>query len=148
MIRKAAVASACLVGLAAPAFAGDLREMMRQPGEWEMSMSGGMMPAMTQRGCYSGGHSVTELVNKGMRNCSQTAVNLGGSFGTVDAVCQMQGIHVTVHSTITPTGDAAFHSDSHVHMEGMPAIKGIPSDMTMSVDGHRTGPCQPGDKQY
>ena len=45
------------------------------------------------------------------------------------------------------TGDAAFHSDSEVHIAGMQSVPGIPGAMTMRVDGHRTGPCQPGDKQ-
>jgi hypothetical protein len=29
----------------------------------------------------------------------------------------------------------------------MPAIPGLPSEISMSIDAHRTGPCQPGDKQ-
>ena len=145
MIHTFTILSASLLAFAA--HAGDLRTMMQQPGEWEVTMGGGMMPTTTQRGCYAGNKSVADLANKNMKNCSQKSVNISGSFATVDAVCQMQGIQVTVHSTIMPTGDAAFHSDSHVQMEGMPAIRGIPTDMVMSVDGHRTGPCQPGDKQ-
>ena len=147
-MTRTALLSLSLMSLAAIAQAGDLREMMRQPGEWEVTMTGGMMPQMTQRACYGGGHSVADLVNKNMKNCSQSAVNVGPEFATVDAVCQMQGIHVAVHSRIVPTGDASFHSDNLVHMEGMPAIRGIPGDMQMTVDGHRTGPCQPGEKQY
>lgn len=130
----------------AAAHAGDLRVMMQQPGEWELTMSGGIMPTMTQKGCYAGDKSVTDLANKNMKNCSQKSVNISGNLATVDAVCQMQSMQVTVHSTIRPTGDAAFHSDSQVHMDGMPVIPGLPSDMTLSVDAHRTGPCQPGEK--
>ncbi len=148
MTRILTILSAGLVALTGlAAHAGDLRTMMQQPGEWEVTMGGGMMPSTTQRGCYAGNKSVADLANKNMKNCSQKSVNIGGSFATVDAVCQMQGIQVTVHSTIMPTGEAAFHSDNHVQMEGMPAIRGIPTDMVMSVDGRRTGPCQPGDKQ-
>jgi len=147
-LSKGTALTAALLGAAGLAQAGDLRAMMQQPGEWEVSMSGGLMPNMTQHACYSGGHTVAELVNKNMKNCSQTSVNIGPRFASVDAVCQMQGIHVAVHSTIQSTGDAAFHADSDIHMEGMPAVRGIPSNMTVSIDGHRTGPCQPGDKQY
>ena len=144
MIRTLAILSASL--LAAAAQAGDLRTMMQQPGEWEVTMGGGMMPTTTQRGCYAGNKSVADLANKNMKNCSQKSVNISGNLATVDAVCQMQKMTVTVHSTIRSTGDAAFHSDSRVHLEGIPAIPGIPSDISMSVDGHRTGPCAPGEK--
>jgi hypothetical protein len=135
-----------LMGLTARA--GDLNAMMKEAGEWEVTMSGagGLLPTTTQKGCYTGNKTVADLVNKNMKNCSQQSVSINGSSGTVDAVCQMQKMTVTVHSTIRSTGDAAFHSDSRVHLDGMPAIPGIPSDISMSVDGHRTGPCAPGEK--
>jgi hypothetical protein len=131
----------------AGAHAGDLRTMMQQPGEWEVTMTGGIMPTRTQKGCYAGNRSVTDLVNRNMKDCSQKSVNISGNLATVDAVCQMQSVQVTVHSTIRPTGEAAFHSDSQVQIEGMSGIPGLPGDITMSVDGHRTGPCQPGEHQ-
>jgi hypothetical protein len=147
MFRTLAFLCTSLIGLSGvDARAGDLRTMMRQSGEWELTMAGGLMPKTTQRGCYAGDKSVADLANKNMKNCSQKSVNITAGMAIVDAVCQMQSIQVTVHSMITPTGDAAFHSDNHVHLEGMPAIRGIPNEMVMSVDGHRTGPCQPGDK--
>jgi hypothetical protein len=112
-----AAALISLTGLTA--HAGDLNTMMKEAGEWEVTMTGGIMPSMTQKGCYAGNKTVADLTNKGMKNC---------------------------HSTIRSTGDAAFHSDNRVHLEGMPAIPGIPSEISMSVDGHRTGPCAPGEK--
>jgi hypothetical protein len=145
MIRTLTILSASLLALG-DAHAGDLRSMMQQPGEWEVTMSGGLMPTSTQKGCYAGDKSVTDLANKNMKDCGQKSVNISGNLATVDAVCQLQGLEVTVHSTIRPTGDAAFHSDSHVRIAGV-SIPGLPGDMTMSVDGHRTGPCQPGDKR-
>jgi hypothetical protein len=139
-----AAALISLTGFAA--HAGDLNTMMKEAGEWEVTMTGGPIPSMTQKGCYAGDKTVADLTHKGMKNCSQQSVNISGAMGTVDAVCQMQKMTVTVHSTIRSTGDAAFHSDSRIHLDGMPAIPGIPSDISMSVDGHRTGPCAPGEK--
>jgi len=141
-----AAALISLTGLTARA--GDLNTMMKEAGEWEVTMTGagGLLPTTTQKGCYAGNKSIADLTNKNMKNCSQQSVNISGATGTVDAVCQMQKMNVTVHSTIHSTGDAAFHSDSRVHLEGMPAIPGIPSDISLSVDAHRTGPCAPGEK--
>jgi hypothetical protein len=146
MIRTLTILSASLLALGS-AYAGDLRSMMQQPGEWEVTMSGGIMPTTTQKGCYAGDKSVTDLANKNMKDCSQKSVNISGNLATVDAVCQLQSLEVTVHSTIRPTGEAAFHSDSQVQLEGMSGIPGLPGDITMSVDGHRTGPCQPGERR-
>jgi hypothetical protein len=141
------VAFLSLIGLGARA--GDLNAMMKEAGEWEMTMTGagGLLPTTVQKGCYAGNKSIADLTNKNMKNCTQQTVNISGATGTVDAVCQMQKMNVTVHSTIHATGDAAFHSDSRVHLDGMPAIPGLPSEISMSIDAHRTGPCQPGDKQ-
>ena len=147
MKRAFITLSVTLISLSA--LAGDLRAMMQQPGEWELTMSGGggLLPTTTQRGCYAAKTSVTDLANKNIKNCDQKSINIDSGMATVDAVCQLQGMKVTVHSIITPTGDAAFHGDSHVHLDGLPKIAGIPSEIVMSVDAHRTGPCQPGDKQ-
>jgi hypothetical protein len=120
--------------------------MMKQAGEWEFVMSGGIMPTTTQHGCYAGDKSIADLTTKNMKNCSQQSVSVNGGTATVNAVCQMQKMTVTVQSTVRATGDAAFHADNHVHLEGMPAIPGIPADITMTVDAHRTGPCAPGEK--
>ena len=144
MIRTTAALSLCLLSLSARA--GDLRTMMQQPGEWEATIHGSMMPTTTQKGCYAGDKSVTDLTTKSFKNCSQKSVNIGAGTATVDAVCQLQGIQVTVHGTITPVGDDAIHSESQVRIEGMPAIKGIPGAMTVTMDAKRVGPCQPGEK--
>jgi hypothetical protein len=147
MKRPALALSAALVGLTSlGASAADLNAMMKQAGEWEFVMSGGIMPTMTQRGCYAGDKSIADLTTKNMKNCSQQSVSVNGGMATVNAVCQMQKMTVTVQSTVRATGDAAFHADSRIHLEGMPAIPGIPADINMTVDAHRTGPCAPGEK--
>jgi hypothetical protein len=142
LILSAALAA--LTGSAARA--ADLNAMMKQAGDWEFVMSGGFMPSMTQHGCYAGDKSIADLTTKNMKNCSQQSVSVNGGLATVNAVCQMQKMTVTVQSTVRATGDAAFHADNHVHLDGMPAIPGIPADFTMTVDARRTGPCQPGEK--
>ena len=126
--------------------AADLNAMMKQAGEWEFVMSGGIMPTMTQHGCYAGNKSIADLTTKNMKNCSQQSVSVNGGTATVNAVCQMQKMTVTVQSTVHATGDAAFHADTRAHLQGMPAIPGIPADINMSIDAHRTGPCAPGEK--
>jgi hypothetical protein len=144
MIRIAATLSLCLLSLSARA--GDLRTMMQQPGEWEATIRGSMMPTTTQKSCYGGNKSVADLTTKSFKNCGQKSVNISAGTATVDAVCQMQGIQVTVHGTIIPVGDDALHSESQVRIEGMPQIKGVPNSMTVTMDAHRVGPCQPGEK--
>jgi hypothetical protein len=147
MNRAMTALSAAILSLAAlTAQAGDLRTMMQQPGEWEITFGGGMIPTTTQHGCYAGNKTVADLTNKPLKNCNQQSVNISGGMATVDAVCQFQGMKVTVHSNITPTGEAAFHGDNQIHIDGMPAIQGIPNGMNVNLDAHRTGPCAPGEK--
>jgi hypothetical protein len=129
-----------------PASAADLNAMMKQAGEWEFVITGGFMPAMTQHGCYAGSKSIADLTTKNLKNCSQQSVSVNGSMATVNAVCQMQKMTVSVQSTVRATSDSSFHADSRVHLEGMPAIPGIPSDMNMTVEARRTGACAPGEK--
>ena len=147
MKRPALALSAALIALTSlGARAADINAMMRQAGEWEFVMSGGIMPTMTQHGCYAGNKSIADLTTKNMKNCSQQSVSVNGGTATVNAVCQMQKMTVTVQSIVRAIGDAAFHADTRAHIEGMPAIPGIPADINMSVDAHRTGPCAPGEK--
>ena len=128
--------------------AADLNTMMRQPGEWEyvMSGAGGMIPTTTQHGCYAGNKSIADLTTKSMKNCSQQSVSVNGGSATVNAVCQIQKMTVTVQSTVHATSETSLHADTRAHIEGMPAIPGIPSDINMSIDAKRTGPCAPGEK--
>jgi hypothetical protein len=147
MNRAVLMLSATLAALAGPAaLAADLNAMMRQAGEWEFLISGGPMPSMTQHGCYAGNKSIADLTNRNMKNCSQQSISVNGAMATVSATCQMQKMTVNVQSTVRATSDASFHADNHIQLEGMPAIPGIPSEITMSVDARRTGPCAPGEK--
>jgi hypothetical protein len=143
---KMATIALFLTLLCMPAHAGDLLTMMRTPGEWEMTMAGGPMAPTAQKACYRGDKSVADMTTSGLKNCSQKNVNVSGALGTVDAVCSMNGLQVTVHATVHPTGDAAFHSDTQIHLDGMPKIAGFNGMFQMSIDAHRIGPCQPGDK--
>jgi uncharacterized Zn-binding protein involved in type VI secretion len=144
MLRAAVYLSSSLFAVSASA--GDLTQMMQQPGEWEATVHSSMMPTTTQKACYGGDKSIADLTTKDFKNCSQKSINISGNVATVDATCQMQGIQVSVHGTITPVGNDAVHSESQVRIDGLPAIKGIPNTMSVSVDAHRTGPCKPGEK--
>jgi len=149
MKRTALALSATLIALTGlGAKAADLNTMMRQPGEWEFVMSGagGMIPTTTQHGCYAGNKSIADLTTKNMKNCSQQSVSINGGTATVNAVCQMQKMTVTVQSTVRATSDTSLHADTRAHIEGMPAIPGIPSEIDMTIDAKRTGPCAPGEK--
>ena len=147
MNRPALALSASLIALTGLGARGaDLNAMMKEAGEWEFTMSGGIMPTMTQHGCYAGNKSIADLTNRSMKNCTQQSVSINGGMATVNAVCQMQKMTVTVQSTVHATGDVSFHADSRVHLEGMPAVPGVPADISMTVDAHRTGPCAPGEK--
>ena len=79
-----AAALISLTGFAA--HAGDLNTMMKEAGEWEVTMTGGPIPSMTQKGCYAGDKSVTDLTTKSFKNCSQQSVNISAGSATVDAV--------------------------------------------------------------
>ncbi|HTJ64095.1 MAG TPA: DUF3617 family protein [Alphaproteobacteria bacterium] len=142
---SAALSIAVLLSLPAAA-AGDLREMLKQPGEWEATIRGSLIPPQAQKGCYGGNKSVADLTTKSFKNCSQQSVNISAGSATVDAVCQFQSLKVTVHGTITPVGDDALHSDSQVQVEGLPQIQGLSSAMNVTMDAKRIGPCKPGEK--
>jgi hypothetical protein len=110
-----------------------------------MTVTGGFLPPTTQKACYRGDKSVSDLSTFGLRKCSQQSIDITGARATVDAVCKLMNLHVSVHAVVTPVGDTALHSDTHVHLDGPSPIPGIPSDMILSIDAHRVGPCQPGE---
>src|SRR4051794_28809876 len=106
MKRPALAVSAALIALTSLGVkAADLNTMMRQAGEWELVMSGagGMIPTTTQHGCYAGNKSIADLTTKNMKNCSQQSVSINGGTATVNAVCQIQKMTVTVQSTVHAT---------------------------------------------
>src|SRR5580698_7229205 len=110
MNRPALALSAALIALTGLGARGaDLNAMMKEAGDWEFTMSGGIMPTMTQHGCYAGNKSIADLTNRSMKNCSQQSVSINGGTATVNAVCQMQKMTVTVQSTVHATGDVSFH---------------------------------------
>ena len=78
IILSLSAALISLTGLAA--HAGDLNAMMKEAGEWEMTMTGagGLLPTTTQRGCYAGNKSIADLTTKSMKNCSQQSVSING----------------------------------------------------------------------
>jgi len=121
--------------------------MMRKAGEWEITMTNGPRGAMTRKICFKTDKSASDLGSQHgpmTKECSPPAVTTSGGSITVDATCTgpTEG-KVTIHAVITPKGDDAFHTETHMHIDGM---QGMP-DMTMVSDAKRIGDCQPGDKQ-
>ncbi len=89
---------------------------------------------------------MADLTTLGLKNCGQQSISIQGDRGTVEASCSWQSLRVSVHATIVPTGEASVHADSHVRFDGKPPIPGLPPEMTLSIDAHRLGPCQPGER--
>ena len=145
-MNRAMIISLAAALAAAEAHAGDLRTMLQNPGDWEVTVTGGFMPPTTQKACYRGDKSVADLTTAGLKKCNGQSVSIAGDRATVDAVCSLMNMRVSVHATVTPTGDASFHGESQVHIDGRSPIPGMPTDVTLSIDAHRVGPCQPGER--
>jgi hypothetical protein len=143
MIRTTLALSAALLAMTATASAD---QVMRRAGEWEIKMQNGPMGQMTQKVCFSTDKSAADLSEmKGrMKECADPSVNASGNTVTVDVTCTPQpGGKVTIHAVVTTAGPDAFHTETHMKMEGGP--QGMPPEMTMVSDARRIGACQPSD---
>ena len=150
MIRTTLVLSGALLcaAVVAPLAAALADPMVRRAGEWEVTMTAGPMPAMTQTVCFKTDKPASELSamrGRMAKNCSAANVSIGSGSITADATCTgPTNGKVTLHAVITPNGADAYHLDSQMHMDGMP--EGM-ADIKMTTDAKRIGDCQPGDKQ-
>jgi hypothetical protein len=145
MIRTTLAISCALLGVAVTASADDI---VRRAGEWQVTMQNGPMGQMTQKVCFATDQTAAQLsALKGpMKNCTAGNVSTSGNSLTMEATCPgPNNGKVTVHAVVTQTAPDTFHTESTMHMDGAP--QGMPADMTMTTDGKRLGPCQPGDKQ-
>jgi hypothetical protein len=133
---KTASLLAAVIGLAAPAFAGDT--MMLRAGEWTVTRDGQGGEAM--KICYGDDHPLGQLAGAGMDQCVQSSSVSQRNVLTIDAICQMTNGRVIVHGTIRPTGADAFRADSRITFEGAES-----KAVSLGVAARRLGPCQPGD---
>lgn len=131
---------------------GCANAMTIRGGEWEvtMKMGAGDASPIVRKFCYASDMPVTpeyleQAMSKMAADCSKPDVQISGNTMQVGLVCKIQQMTLTSKSTMTFEGDSAYHTDSQTHTDN--AMKGMPADMTMSQDGKRLGPCQPGDKQ-
>jgi hypothetical protein len=76
--------------------------------------------------------------------CPQRDARQSADSITIDSTCTVAGKPATAHATITGRFDSAYTMTVTSHSEALPS-----SDMTMTVDGKRLGPCaadqRPGD---
>lgn len=118
----------------------------QKPGEWQMTRSSpdSKVRPMTVKLCID---SATEsaLMDMGKSSarkmCSKSEVHFSGAKGSIDTVCHLGTSTQTTHSTITFTGNEAFHVETHAHFD--PPFLGK-SEHTTIADSKWLGPC-PGD---
>ncbi len=121
--------------------------MIRKAGEWEVTSSNpmGQGAPRTTKICFGSDKPVDDLTSGQLKNCEKKNTGASGNTVTVDAQCTLQGnMKVSVHGTIMMTGPDAYTSESRMHLEGGPP--GMPTDVTITAQAHRTGPCQPGEE--
>jgi hypothetical protein len=136
---------------AAPAAAIDMPE--RKAGLWELKMTfeGGNLPPQTVEHCIdaetdklmsaTGGSMVQDM-------CSKPDVQKTGDTITVDSTCKIGPYATSSHSVITGDFNSAY-SVKVVSKQQGPAIPGMPTERTMTVDAKWMGACKadqkPGD---
>jgi hypothetical protein len=124
---------AAVIGLAAPAFAGDT--MMLRAGEWTVARDGQNEPMKI---CYGADHTLGQLAGAGLDECVQSSAASPDNVLTIDAICQMAHRRVIVHGTIRAAGADAWRADSRITFEGAQPV-------SLGITARRVGPCQPGD---
>src|SRR4051812_10026222 len=130
---------------AAPAAAADLPA--RKPGLWELKMAfeGGNLPAQTAEHCIdaetdklmsaTGGSVVQEM-------CSKPEIQKTGDTIIVDSTCKIGPFSTSSHAVITGDFDSAYTVKVVSKQEG-PALPGMPTERTMTIDAKWAGPARP-----
>ena len=70
--------------------------------------------------------------------CSRQDVRFSGGKGFTDTVCKIGNSTQTAHTVITFTGNVAYHSEIHSHMQ--PPLYGDADSMSV-IDAKWVGPC-------
>src|ERR1051326_7294460 len=128
----------CATTLPTLAQTGD--PMGHKPGLWE-NESRFVIPncpiqIVKVRVCMDG--VLPKDISKGM-DCERSEF----SHDRADLICRIDGTRVTGSSTVTWTGDSAYHADITLHADR--PTDGF-SEMTGKVDAHWEGPCPAGMK--
>jgi hypothetical protein len=122
--------------------------MIAKAGEWEVAVTnngiGQMMKDQSpQKICLATDKSPADLRARHgfFKNCGEPAISAGGDAVSVHMSCASPiGGNFDVHAVITRSGANAFHNETQVRMQGMPA------ELRLASDARRLGPCQPGDQ--
>ncbi len=118
------------------------RPLVRQAGEWQTMMTSSLpdtAPQQTQA-CYRA-ESAEDIIRH-MAGCGRVDPVTRGGHTSFDAVCSRGDTIVTLHGDIEAIGRDSFHSQ--VHASYAPPIGAI-SEMTVTGDSHRLGPCPKGE---
>jgi hypothetical protein len=133
---------------AEPAAAMDLPA--RKPGLWELKMAfeGGSLPPQTAEHCIdaetdklmsaTGGSMVQDM-------CSKPDVQKAGDTITVDSTCKIGPYATSSHAVISGDFNSAYTVKVVSKQDG-PAIPGMPTERTMTIDAKWTGACKPDQK--
>ena len=76
--------------------------------------------------------------------CSKNDIHMSGMTGTIDSVCKFGTMTQTSHTTVTFTGNTAYHSETVAQM--VPAPKFVHADHRTTSDAKWLGACPPGMK--
>jgi hypothetical protein len=147
------VAVLCAAAASAAGLRASVAEpMVRHAGQWETTIGNGKPIVL----CYPTDQTFDQnTVLKQMAripgaNCTMSNMTTTGNVTSYALQCTIGGSQMTSSGTITVTGPDAYTSKAHSHGGRIPTPNGQTADMPdmdMVTVSHRTGPCQPGDRQ-
>jgi hypothetical protein len=109
-----------------------------------MTMQNSPMPPMSSKYCIDAA-TEANLMNMGkgimQQACARHDLHVVGHTGTVDTVCTFGKYTQTSHTIFTFSGDTAYQSQTHSHMN--PAMPYGGADHQSSIDAKWMGPCPP-----
>ena len=147
------IAVLCAVAASAAGLRASVAEpMVRHAGQWETTIGNGKPIVL----CYPTDQTFDQdTILKQMAripgaNCTMSNMTTTGSVTSYSLQCTIGGSQMTSSGTITVTGPDTYTSKAHSHGGRIPTPNGQTADMPdmdMVTVSHRTGPCQPGDRQ-
>jgi hypothetical protein len=146
-MRVVGVTLSLVITFAAPAVAAQLPS--RKPGLWEVKMiiAGRNAPPQVIEQCIDAATDQMMQSSAGPFSaavCPDRNVQRSGDSITIDSKCTIGGKVATAHAVITGSLDGAYSMTVTSQSEALPG-----SNLTMTIDGERLGPCsadqKPGD---